>query len=475
MAEPTAVQVLIVDDDPDFCYAVGRIVGRLGHGVTTADTLACARDAAASKDFGLVLLDVGMPDGSGLNLLPELKALASDPEVVIITGEGDAAGAELAILNGAWSYIEKTASAREISLALSRALQYREERLKAQYPDSVTSLKRERIIGSSTRMKKALDDVAKAAACDAGVLITGETGTGKEVFARAVHANSRRRDHELVVVDCAALPENLGENLLFGHTKGSYTGADASRDGLIMAAHRGSLFLDEVGELSLVLQKILLRVLQEKRFRPLGREKEVFSDFRLIAATNRNLDWMAQEGRFRKDLLFRIRSLHIELPPLRSRSGDLKLLARHYLDQCCEAQAVDSKGMSSDFMEVVAAYGWPGNVRELAHTMEHAVVAAMNSPIVFSSHLPASLRVAVAKAGFTVGRNIRPEETPAGYGDGPMPSLSQYRESILARHEEKYLRDLLERSADIKTACLTSGLSRSRLYALLKKYGISAK
>ncbi|WDP90684.1 MAG: sigma-54-dependent Fis family transcriptional regulator [Desulfobacter sp.] len=474
MNKEAAGQVLVIDDDPDFCYAVNRILGRLGHGSTTVDTLASARQAVVSADFSLVLLDVGLPDGSGLDLLPELKGLPADPEVVIITGAGDARGAELAILNGAWSYIEKTASAKEISLAVSRALQYREERLKARRPDLVTSLKREQIIGSSPRMKQALDEVAKASACDAGLLITGETGTGKELFARAVHMNSRRRDHELVVVDCAALPETLGENLLFGHKKGVYTGADASRDGLIKAAHQGSLFLDEVGELPLGLQKILLRVLQEKRFRPLGQDREVFSDFRLIAATNRDLGKMAEEGRFRKDLLFRIKSLHIELPPLSDRGGDIKRLARHYLDRYCDAQAVDSKGMSSDFTEVVSAYSWPGNVRELAHAMEHVVIAAMTSPIVFSSHLPASLRAAVAKAGFTaaVAGEAGQEE---GYGPGPMPSLSEYRDRMVALYEEKYLRDLLNRSADIKSACRVSGLSRSRLYALLKKYGISAK
>ncbi len=476
MSESAAVKVLIVDDDPDFCYALGRIVGRLGHETIFTDTLAAARAAAVSSAFSLVLLDVGLPDGSGLDLLPDLKALPLDPEVVIITGAGDAQSAEMAILNGAWSYIEKTASAKEISLALSQALQFRRERLKALGHDTVTHLNREEIIGVSPRIKRVLDEVAKAAACDAGLLITGETGTGKELFARAVHKNSCRSHKDMVVVDCAALPETLGENLLFGHTKGVYTGADASRDGLILAAHQGTLFLDEVGELPLSLQKILLRVLQEKRFRPLGREKEIFSDFRLIAATNQDLDQMAEAGRFRKDLLFRLKSLHIELPALRHRSGDMKILARHYLDRYCEAQSIDSKGLSSDFTEVISAYSWPGNVRELAHTMEHVVIAALTSPIVFSSHLPPAIRAAVARAGFAGEQSAAiGSEQDAGYGSGPMPSLSQYRDNILAIHEKKYLKDLLSRSADIHSACKTSGLSRSRLYALLKKYGISAK
>ncbi len=290
-------KILAIDDDTDFCYAVTRIVSRLGHEAVTAATAAEARKAAGAGDIDLILLDVGLPDGNGLDLLPGFKALDPSPEVIIITGAGDARGAELAINNGAWDYIEKSASARDISLTVSRALQYREERQRAMRGDQVSRLKCEDIIGSGSRMKKALDAVARAAACEANVLITGETGTGKELFARAVHRNSERADRKLVTVDCASLPENLAENLLFGHQKGVYTGADANTRGLIKMADGSSLFLDEIGELSLGMQKTLLRVLQEKRFRPLGAErrcKAIFDSLPRPTGTWRK--WLSRGG-----------------------------------------------------------------------------------------------------------------------------------------------------------------------------------
>lgn len=468
----TAKQILAVDDDPSFCYALGRIVGRLGHQMDQAATFAQAREAAEKGTFDLILLDVGLPDGSGLDLLPAFKALDPCPEVVIITGAGDARGAELAILNGAWDYIEKSASAKDISLTISRALAYQEEREKARATESLTRLRREAVIGNSPGMKKALDEVARAAGCEANVLITGETGTGKELFARAIHANSSRAGQELVIVDCAALPENLAENLLFGHKKGVYTGADASAQGLIQMADQGSLFLDEIGELSLGLQKTLLRVIQEKRFRPLGSGREITSDFRLICATNRDLDEMVEDGRFRKDLLFRIQALHLELPPLRERGADIRELARVYLDRNCLRQHLDVKGVSSDFFDCIQAYDWPGNVRELAHAMEHVVIASLNEPTVFATHLPKALRVRVVTSGLAA--KDASDEDPH-YGTGPMPSLAEYREMVMNNFEEKYLTDLMARCASIQSACDTSGLSRSRLYALLKKYGIGSR
>ena len=450
----------------------------MGHKVTTASTAAQASAAARQTEFDLILLDVGLPDGNGLDLLPEFKNLPSSPEVVIITGAGDARGAELAIHNGAWDYIEKSASAKDISLTVSRVLQYRQERRRALGHDQVFSLKRDAIVGTGPLVKKALDAVARAAACEANVLITGETGTGKELFARAVHKNSDRSGHEMVVVDCASLPENLAENLLFGHKKGVYTGADASSEGLIKMADGGSLFLDEIGELSLSLQKSLLRVLQEKRFRPLGGGKEIQSNFRLIAATNRDLEAMAEEGRFRKDLLYRIRSLHIELPALRDRGQDIKELARHYLDLYCDRQGCDYKGLSSDFLDVICAYEWPGNVRELAHAMEHAVIAALAEPTVFAAHLPKALRVKVVTSGLSRSESRQeplPSQSEPAYGSGPMPPLADYREKILEKLEGQYLADLMHRSPSVKTACTVSGLSRSRLYALLKKYEITSR
>ena len=235
----------------------------------------------------MVFLDVRMPDGDGLAMLPLIQAARSAPEIIIMTGFGNASGAELAITSGAWDYIEKGSSVKEITLSLVRALEYRKQKRSSNSTRNVVMLKRDAIIGISPAIKACLEQVAQAAECDASVLVTGETGSGKELFARAIHENSRRAPKPFVVVDCAALPDTLVESLLFGHEKGAFTGAEQSRSGLVAQANGGTLFLDEVGELPLSMQKAFLRVLQEHRFRPVGSHREVCSDFRLVAATNR--------------------------------------------------------------------------------------------------------------------------------------------------------------------------------------------
>ncbi len=465
------VKILAIDDDEDFCYSIKRIIMRLGHEFFSEPSIKDGLEIVEQCDFDLILLDVGLPDGSGLDILPTLKELSSIPEVVIITGEGYAEGAELAILNGAWDYIEKTASTKKISLTVTRALQYRDERKKTKKMSHVTALKRDSIIGDSPKMKKSLDFVAKAAACDANVLITGETGTGKELFANAVHTNSNRYNHELVTIDCASLPENLAENLLFGHKKGVYTGASDNSKGLIEMADKGTLFLDEIGELSLPLQKAFLRVLQERKFRPLGGSKEIKSDFRLVAATNRDLDEMVKNKTFRSDLLFRIKSFHIELPKLSDRDEDIKKLSKHYLDYFSEEQMLDSKGVSSDFFDALKSYDWAGNVRELANTMEHVIIASLNEPTVFPKHLPKHMRIHIAQSKLSDSK----KETKKSheYSKDNMPNLSDYRDHVILNYEKRYLSDLLRSTENIKEACDISGISRSRLYALLKKHGLN--
>jgi DNA-binding NtrC family response regulator len=274
----------------------------------------------ATNAYDVIFLDVRLPDGIGLDAIQKIKANSSAPEVVIITGEGDPNGAELAIQYGAWDYIEKPPSVQSVILPLVRALQYRTEKKDAQKP---LMIKRDNIIGNSPQLLRSLKKLARAAQSQASVLIEGETGTGKELFAMAIHQSSSRSGKNFVVVDCAALPETLVESVLFGHAKGAFTGADQAKEGLVKQADQGTLFLDEIGELPLSLQKAFLRVLQEQRFRPIGGGSEVNSDFRLIAATNRDLDRMVQEKQFRQDLLFRIRSLVITLPPLRERPEDI--------------------------------------------------------------------------------------------------------------------------------------------------------
>lgn len=464
--------VLIIDDDDLMCATLANIVQRSGHDASCATSLQAGHKQAAGRLFDVVFLDVHLPDGNGLELLPKLEALSSAPEVIIITGFGEPNGAELAIKSGAWDYIEKSSSIKEISLALERALQYRHEKQAVRQKSKVAALKRQNIVGDSPKLQSCLDLIAQAAGSDINVFITGETGTGKELFARAVHDNSQRARGNFVVVDCTALPETLVESLLFGHEKGTFTGAEKSRDGLVRQAHCGTLFLDEVGELPLNLQKAFLRVLQERRFRPLGSSREIDSDFRLVAATNRNLDQMVKAGQFREDLLFRLRSYVIELPPLRERPEDLQPLARFYADRFCARYGLPPKGFSPDFTSSLCAYPWPGNVREFVHAMEQTLASARYEATLFPKHLPTGIRVEVTRAAVSQDQDL---DIALGTGTfHNLPKLHDYRDAVYNEAEKNYLHDLLALSGqNIVTACRLSGLSQSRLYALMKKHAVS--
>jgi two-component system NtrC family response regulator len=464
-------RILIIDDDELICRSLSLAARQKGFEAESCLTLGDGLKKATTEPFDVVFLDVNMPDGNGLDFLSKLPKLASSPEIIIITGFGDPNGAELAIKYGAWDYIEKGASVKEITLSLLRALQYREQKQIGIATCAAVSLKRDGIVGNSAPMKECLDLVAQAAISDSSVLITGETGTGKELFARAVHHNSGRSKRNFVVVDCAALPENLIEGMLFGHEKGAFTNADQAREGLIIQADGGTLFLDEIGEMPLSLQKVFLRVLQEHRFRPLGSNRELESDFRLVAATNRNLDEMVKNECFRQDLLFRISTFVIELPSFRERPEDIKELARYHADRICEHYGIPAKEFSPEFMKMLEAYSWPGNVRELVNTLERTISAARFEPVLFPKHLPIQLRIEVTRN--TMKRET-PLQPPAEHGGSfKLPQLHELRDSIYSNAEKQYLHDLMVQTGNnVAEACRVSGLSPSRFYALLKKQGI---
>lgn len=461
------IKVLIVDDDPKICLFFTKLLNKMGHEIHVANTVTDACALSDNEDFDLVLLDLELPDGSGLQILPDLMKAPSRPEVIIITGTGDVRGAEMAFKYGAWDYVQKPFLLDEVALPITRALQYRREK---QAVKSLVPLIRSNIVGESDVVLKCLEDVARAAATTASVLVTGETGTGKELFAKAVHENSNRASKPFIAVDCGALPETLVESTLFGHEKGAFTGAQRKQDGLIAQAEGGTLMLDEVGDLPLGVQKTFLRTLQERCVRPVGGTSEIPVDFRLVAATNLDLDKMVKEKRFRKDLLYRIRALAITLPPLRKRGKDIEEIIIKKVYELSQRYNIETKAISQEFFQTLSAHNWPGNVRELINVLEYVLASAGHDPTLFPKHLPPEYRT--ARLGFEPKRKTNAGLMPAEHltSEAGFPTLNDYR----ARIEKEYLKLLLNRvKGDRKAAGQISGLSQSRLYGLLKKYHLS--
>lgn len=380
-------RILVIDDDMLVMKSLFRLFAEMGHEVLLAENLAEGK-AQAGKGVDVIYLDLDLPDGSGLRAIDDLAAAERHPEVIVITGMGSGYGAQQTMQSHAWDYLSKPASPQAVKESLQSALHYRRQARRE--PEAVGHFDCCGIIGEAAPMQRALLDMAKAAKSDAGVLLSGETGVGKELAARAIHANSSRGP--FIVVDCSSMTDTLAESVLHGHLKGSFTGAHADRRGLVAEADGGTLFLDEVGELSLSLQRFFLRVLQERRFRPVGSHKEQSSDFRVVAATNRDLERMVQEGAFRNDLLFRIRTVEIVVP----RCGNEAVTGSAWPPISSTGHAVATGWRSrnlQEFSRLVDHYPWPGNVRELANVAEAAVVSAGQDPVIYPKHLPTHVRM----------------------------------------------------------------------------------
>lgn len=461
-------KILIIDDDRLLTAMLAEQLTGDGHEAAAAASLQEGLALLHRLPIEVVLLDVQLPDGNGLEHIPAITSCPGCPEVIIITGQGEADGAEKAVLSGAWSYIEKPFVIRELPLHLTRVLQYRREKLKV--TTVPVALKRERIVGNSVAIRRCLDQLARAAASDVSVLVSGATGTGKELFARAVHDNSARAGKNFVVVDCAALPETLIESTLFGHVKGAFTNADCDRDGLVKHAHGGTLFLDEVGELPLAIQKTFLRLLQEHEYRPVGATRHRYCDFRVVAATNRNLEECVAKGTFREDLLFRLQAFVINLPELRARKEDIPELVLHCIARLCQRYGMELKGVAGDFIEALTASDWPGNVRELYQTIEQVFTNPHLGPTCFAIHLPQKFRVQQARAQVkgTTGTSGQAAAV-ATPETGALPGWTAYKSSC----ELDYLRRLkAAANGNVTEAARLAGLSRTRLYQLLLKYNI---
>jgi two-component system response regulator HydG len=369
-------KILIVDDDPGHLASVKMIVRSWGYAVETAEDGDVAVEMVKSEPVDLILMDVRMTNMSGIEALKEIKAYNPAIPVIIMTAYSSVGSAVEALKAGAYDYLIKPLDFEVLKLTIERASEHAglkeenraiKEHLREDYDMA-------NIIGGSSSMAKLLDMMSMIAPSEATVLITGESGTGKELIARSLHFNSPRREKPLVVVNCAAITETLLESELFGHEKGSFTGADKRREGRFKHADHGTIFLDEIGEMSPTMQAKLLRVLQEKEIERVGGEETIHVDVRVIAATNRDMEAEVARGRFREDLFYRLNVMPLNVPPLRERQEDIPLLAQHFMKKFAEKNRKTVKGFVPLAMDMLVNYEWPGNVRELENAIERAVI-----------------------------------------------------------------------------------------------------
>ncbi|HET7295103.1 MAG TPA: sigma-54 dependent transcriptional regulator [Vicinamibacteria bacterium] len=388
-------RVLVVDDEPSMREMLGIMMRKEGFDVFTAETRARASQALASEAFDMVITDLRLPDGDGLEVLRQSKTASPESVAIVMTAFGSHEMNVAAIRLGADAYLTKPFDVEELRLVVrgvveKQKLEQENRLLKAEFR-SRHGL--DRILGVSKAMDGVFKMVRSVAETTSTVLITGESGTGKELVAKAIHALSPRREAAFVSINCGALTETLLESELFGHMKGAFTDAHQNKKGLFEAAHRGTLFLDEVGETPPAMQVKLLRAIQDKRIRRVGGTEEIDVDVRIVAATNRSLAALLREKRFREDLYYRLNVIPIHIPPLRERREDIPLLAGHFLEQFSREMGKAVAKISQEAMERLCQYAWPGNVRELENVIERAV-ALESTPAILVERLPESLQIA---------------------------------------------------------------------------------
>jgi two-component system NtrC family response regulator len=445
-------RVLVVDDEPAQLELVGGFLAKRGFEVSLASDGRAALARFGREPFDLVLTDQKMPGLSGLELLEAVRAQSPDTPVIVMTAYGTIETAVAAIKAGAADYLTKPLNLDEL---LHRVQQVRErQRLLTENRELREALAErhrvEGIIGESGRMQEVLSLVRRVAPSDATVLIRGESGTGKELIAKAIHYASPRASGPLVRVNCAALPENLLESELFGHEKGAFTGAVATRKGRFELAQGGSLFLDEIGDLPLHLQVKLLRVLQEREIERVGSGRPIAVDVRVLAATHRDLEALLREGRFRDDLYYRINVVTISLPPLRERREDLSLLLDHFLERFAEKNGKTIRGLTREAQEVLLRYDYPGNVRELENLIERAVVLTRDD-VIGLEDLPLSVK--------------EPDQEISEEASLP---------ATVEGLERRMIREAMARAGGIQTRAAESlGISERVLRYKLRKYGLS--
>ena len=448
-------KVLVVDDEPSMCELIRDDLSGRGLKVLTFTTAEDALEALGERDVGAVITDFRMPGMDGTELCRRIADRDPDIPVIVITAFGSLETAVDAIRAGAFDFVTKPVEMDLLAIAVDRALKHRAlgERVRLLSEEVERSHRLGELLGESDPMRRLFDQVARVADSEATILLTGESGTGKELVARALHRGSRRRRGPMVPVNCAALPENLLESELFGHAKGAFTGAQAARRGLFVKADGGTLYLDEVGELPLALQPKLLRALEEGRVRPVGSDQEVPFDARLVAATNRDLEELIEQDRFRQDLYYRINVIEVEVPPLRARGNDVLLLAQHFLARFANRSGKEVTGLSEPAAGKLLEYDWPGNVRELKNAMERAVALTSGDRLSVDD-LP---------------EQIRRHEPTRVVVAGSDPSDLEPLETV----EKRYILHALKVLGGNRTmAARALGCDRKTLYRKLKAYGV---
>ena len=460
---------MVVDDETVIREGLQRILEGERYAVDTCKSGHIAIEMLQQKDYDLIITDLKMPGMNGIEVLKAVKTLQPDVPVIMITGYATVDTAVDAMKNGAFDYIAKPFTPDQIQEKVEKAFEQRNVNLDEFYlkKEIISHHGFNQFIGESKEMQKVYRRIIQVASTDSTVLVTGESGTGKELVARAIHNNSPRRELPFVAVDCSSLAENLLESELFGHVKGSFTGAVQTKMGLFKVADNGTLFLDEVSNISLSTQAKLLRVLQERQVTPIGGTQPLPINIHLVAATNRNLKTMVGEGSFREDLYFRLNIIPIELPPLRERKGDVPFLIFHFLTKYTTEIGKEIRGIAPDAMELLKNYSYPGNVRELENTIERAVVLA-GGDIIQKEDLELFETVEKSSAG-------REDYIPTTMEE--LKEMKRHiRDKAVEPIEKAFVLNALERNNwSISRAAEEIGILRPNLHSMLKKLGISIK
>jgi two-component system response regulator HydG len=449
-------KILVVDDEESHRMMLRAVLEEEGYGVAEAADGPEAIRAVEQELFDLILLDIRMTALDGIETLTEIREISPFVPVLIMTAYASVKTAVEALKAGAFEYLTKPLDLEELKILVEKALELYHLRteniaLKERLGDRFDFSK---IIGRSPKMKKVFETLSMVAPTDATVLILGESGTGKELVANSIHQNSGRNSQPFIKVSCAALPENLLESELFGHEKGAFTGAIARREGRFQLAHRGTLFLDEVGEMSPTTQTKLLRVLQEKEFEPLGSPRTLKVDVRMIAATNKNLEREVKEGRFREDLFYRLNVVPISLPPVRERKEDIPALATHFFSLYRAKNKKELRELSGKALDLLIRYDWPGNIRELENCIERAVIMAKGE-VIAPADLPPNIQALSSGEKELDGLAL-----PSGV------SLHEVEKALI-------LKTLEDTGGNRTRAAEILGINRRTLQIKLKEYGIS--